>query len=401
MLFSNYKNNKVAVELWTLIRMFFYLACATFLLFLLTGIIIAKLQPELDKKPPSIMGATSSLPKNFFVDILRMEIPHFQKNNSDPYTFTRNNVISFITEILLDVNIMSPKSLIASTIPNMQPQQTFVLYKGHEHDDFPIDNIEPSNNKSSDLGGTGVNVEADIIKSDPENDHSIINRSDTQRQYSASTKTNKLLIYHTHNRESWLPELPLVKKPELAFDKTKNVTLLGSRLKKKLEESGIGSIHSDVDYNTSIKGFSGRKAYDYSQTLIKEVQAAQNDIKYLIDIHRDAGPRRATTITYNGQDYAQIYFVVGVENKNWRENQDFAKRISDLADKKIPGISKGIFGKRYSDGNGVYNQDLSPWSCLIEVGGVENTIEESYRTIDILAEVFAEIIHEENNSIKS
>ncbi len=38
----------------------------------------------------------------------------------------------------------------------------------------------------------------------------------------------------------------------------------------------------------------------------------------------------------------------------------------------------------------MYNQDLSTHSIIIEVGGVDNTMEEMYRTTDALAEVIAE-----------
>ena len=42
--------------------------------------------------------------------------------------------------------------------------------------------------------------------------------------------------------------------------------------------------------------------------------------------------------------------------------------------------------------NGIYNQDLSPNTLLIEVGGVDNTIEEVYNTIEALANVLNKYI---------
>ena len=39
--------------------------------------------------------------------------------------------------------------------------------------------------------------------------------------------------------------------------------------------------------------------------------------------------------------------------------------------------------------NGVYNQDLSPNCILIEVGGVDNTIEEVNNTMDAIADTLS------------
>ncbi|PGT76869.1 hypothetical protein COD11_25435 [Bacillus sp. AFS040349] len=46
--------------------------------------------------------------------------------------------------------------------------------------------------------------------------------------------------------------------------------------------------------------------------------------------------------------------------------------------------------KSSEQGNGVYNQDLSPNSVIIEIGGVENRIDELYRTADLLGNVISE-----------
>jgi len=53
---------------------------------------------------------------------------------------------------------------------------------------------------------------------------------------------------------------------------------------------------------------------------------------------------------------------------------------------------KGLFDPpAVATRNGLYNQDLSPNSLLIEVGGVDNTFEEMNRTLEVFADVFSEI----------
>jgi len=201
-------------------------------------------------------------------------------------------------------------------------------------------------------------------------------------------------IYHSHNRESWLPELIGTgkDKPNEAFDADINITMLGERLQQKLEDAGVGAIHSDTDYNTAVPSFNYNYSYKYSSKTVKEALAVNRDIEYIFDIHRDSQRRESTTVTINGKDYARLFFIIGQANPNWEQNEAFAKRIHEAMETKLPGVSKGILTKGTKHGHGEYNQSLSPNSVLIELGGVDNTLEENYRTIDALASVIAELV---------
>ncbi len=62
---------------------------------------------------------------------------------------------------------------------------------------------------------------------------------------------------------------------------------------------------------------------------------------------------------------------------------------------KYPGLSRGVLPPKKGPGtNGVFNQDLHENALLIEIGGVDNNMEELYRTADALAEVFSEFYWE-------
>ncbi|MNY46962.1 Stage II sporulation protein P (SpoIIP) [compost metagenome] len=87
-----------------------------------------------------------------------------------------------------------------------------------------------------------------------------------------------------------------------------------------------------------------------------------------------------------------MYFIIGGKNPNWKKNEEFASKIHQVLEEKHPGVSKGIHAKEASEGNGLYNQNISPNSILIEVGGPYNTLEECYRTTDWLAEAISEVI---------
>jgi stage II sporulation protein P len=118
--------------------------------------------------------------------------------------------------------------------------------------------------------------------------------------------------------------------------------------------------------------------------------AQEKTIQYLIDIHRDSQPKKFTTMNINGKSFARLFFVVGKENGNYDKNLSLAKELNDKLEEKYPGISRGVFVKTKDDGNGVYNQDLSSKSMLLEFGGVENTKEELDNAIKAFAEVFSE-----------
>jgi stage II sporulation protein P len=200
-------------------------------------------------------------------------------------------------------------------------------------------------------------------------------------------------IYHTHNRESFLPELQGVTDPDLAYDKNKNITLVGERLLQSLKGKNIQAIQTKNDY-----WFKGdvQNEYDLSRKTVQEVLKKYDSIKMVFDIHRDSLPHDKTTVKINGQDVARVYFIIGGSNKNKEKNEEFALKLHNKLQQMYPGVSKGAhvaipnpaFDTRY-------NQDLFPQSVLIEIGGPENTLEEEYRAADLLANVIAEVAKEE------
>ncbi len=198
---------------------------------------------------------------------------------------------------------------------------------------------------------------------------------------------NAVLIYHSHNRESLLSLLPGVTNPDSAFDTVRNIGYIGDRLAQRLKAGGAEVFHATDDY-PAIYGSSFKygQSYVYSEKTVRREMAQHPQIRYVFDLHRDASSRAATTVNIRGTDYARLYFVIGLENPDWKMNDAFAKKLQSLIEAKYPGLSRGIYYKDYSVGNGWYNQNLSPSSALIEVGGVYSTLTESYRTIDILAD---------------
>ena len=87
-----------------------------------------------------------------------------------------------------------------------------------------------------------------------------------------------------------------------------------------------------------------------------------------------------------------------MENPNYKENLAFTEKINNLLDEKYKGLSKGIYKKSGQGVNGIYNQDFSKYTILIEIGGYENTTKEVLNTTIAFSECFMEVIKNEQAS---
>ncbi|MGG1400122.1 stage II sporulation protein P [Bacillus salipaludis] len=212
---------------------------------------------------------------------------------------------------------------------------------------------------------------------------------------SQTTNGKKVVfIYHTHSWESYLPLLKNVTNPDesVSSNNRVNVVGVGDYLVKDLVAKGIGSDNSTINATQELhkRGLDANSAYQYSRSVVKETMADNGDLKFLIDIHRDSSRKNITSITINNKNYARLVFVVGQANPNYKQNLELAKKLHAALEKKYPGLSRGVVSKDRSEGNGVYNQDLSPRAILLEVGGVDNNLTELHNAMDAFADVFSE-----------
>ena len=134
------------------------------------------------------------------------------------------------------------------------------------------------------------------------------------------------------------------------------------------------------------------KSYTASRKYLGEAIIKYPSLTYFVDIHRDSVLKNKSTLFYNDKSYAKVLFVVGTDNPNNQINYENANKLNELIKSKVPNISRGIAkhgGKGY---NGVYNQDVSENTFLIEIGGKENTKEEVENTINVIYEAILEYI---------
>lgn len=198
-------------------------------------------------------------------------------------------------------------------------------------------------------------------------------------------------IYHTHSRESFLPYLKDTLKPEEAYHETANITLVGEMLGRALERRGVGTEvdSSDIVKILALQELDYGSSYAISRKLAKSALEENKDLELILDVHRDSMSKDSTTIKLNGKNHARLLFVVGTGHDSYEKNLNFAEELDRKLAIHSPGLSKGVIQKDSRSGNGVYNQDLSPNSVIIEIGGVDNTVEELHRSTELLADVIS------------
>ncbi|GGG10916.1 stage II sporulation protein P [Paenibacillus abyssi] len=377
-------------------RTFAILSICSMLFFVLLGLGGMAHKKTAASPVSSMKGFAAAVSSGLFADMLEMEIPAFEGRQTSSGSYYGVQTAAFLMRLLTDINPNDPRSLVAGELPGLRADEAFLLRSGSgtgtgtgpkDHPPLPITQApedepggKPNQDPPSDQNVLPAQPDDTISEPEPSD-------QDTGKAPAQATGDRKIaFIYHSHPRESWYPVAG--NDPNSS---EKNITLVGKRLAKKLEEEGVGALHSGIDYPTAIDGYRWELSYKYTMQTVKEAMAQSDDLQFFFDLHRDSQRRKHTTATIGGKDYAQVFFIIGHRNPDWKQNEKFATKIHEALEAKYPGISRGVWGKDAATGNGEYNQSLSPDSVLIEVGGVDNTLEESYRTADALAEVIAEM----------
>ena len=167
-------------------------------------------------------------------------------------------------------------------------------------------------------------------------------------------------------------------------------------MQEKLKEDGINSLVEERSISDYLKANNKKYVYSYEASRSYMETSKQNNpsLKYFIDVHRDSLTRDKTTTEINGKSYVKILFLIGLENPNFEKNLEFTTKINDKINELYPGLSKGIYKKGGEGVNGVYNQDFSPYTILVEFGGNENTIDEVFNSTVAFTKAFESVIKE-------
>lgn len=179
---------------------------------------------------------------------------------------------------------------------------------------------------------------------------------------------------------------------------TPNVLMASYLLKEKLNEKGISTIVEDTNLTEflELNNWNHSMSYRASRIFMLDKQNTYSSLKYYIDIHRDSVNKNLSTVTIDNKQYARILFVVGLEHSNYQKNLNLANEINALFNKYYKGLSRGVLKKEGEKVDGIYNQDISQNAMLIEVGGVDNNIDEVLNTINAISDILSIYIGEHN-----
>ncbi len=184
-------------------------------------------------------------------------------------------------------------------------------------------------------------------------------------------------IYNTHDKEDY------VNPDSSIYNINCNVKTASYILQDKLKEYNINSIVEERSPTNEVSKnkLDYKYTYSYSRTYLEEAIKNYPSVKIFIDLHRDGVKKEVSTAVINGTSYAKLMFFLGLGHENSKDNQKLVNDLENIIKKDYKEILRNTFIRK----NDSYNQDLSPNSFLIEVGGNYNTIEEVYNSLDVLA----------------
>ncbi|MBQ2640085.1 MAG: stage II sporulation protein P [Bacilli bacterium] len=216
------------------------------------------------------------------------------------------------------------------------------------------------------------------------------NKGNVQKDDSINrNKDNPMIyIYNTHQKEEY------ASSSYVEYSVKPTVQMANYILEDIFNKNGLKTFVEENSVKDILNAHKWNYSYSYlaSRSLMENAKQSNPSLKYFIDIHRDSLVKDKTTIQINNKNYASILFIVGLENQNYKDNLAFTNKINNVINNKYPTLSKGIYKKGGRGVNGVYNQDFSSNTILIEIGGKDNTIEEVLNTSLAFAECFMEVL---------
>lgn len=254
---------------------------------------------------------------------------------------------------------------------------------------LPIKSIDGSQNKS--LSGTDKKI---LVKN--ETGYSV----DVQKMLAEGTpfvfdkKGPQILILHTHATESYSPEGAETydsSESDRTQNTEKNMVKVGEEMVEIFKQKGIEVLHAKKlhDY----PNYNG--SYGNSLKTAEEYLKKYPSVKMILDIHRDAivysdGTKAKVSCTIDGQAAAQLMFVIGtdaggLEHQNWQKNMQTAVNLQAAAEKKYPGLMRGINLRKER-----FNEHLTAGSMIIEVGTSGNTLSEAVFSARCIAGIIAD-----------
>ena len=223
-----------------------------------------------------------------------------------------------------------------------------------------------------------------------------INTKVVEKEQKVSTNKDQsplIYLYNSHQTEEYAPST----YAEFSINPT--VIMNNYILEDIFNKNGYQTVVEEEEIKQILTENNWKyvNSYKASRILLERSILKYPTLEYFIDIHRDSLKKERTTINIRDKDYAKVLFLIGTENPNYQANLELTEKINNKLNELYPGLSKGILRKGGPGVNGIYNQDFSKNTILIEIGGYENTTTEVLNTSIAFSECFMEVLNEKNS----
>ncbi|HBI71835.1 MAG TPA: hypothetical protein DDY59_01435 [Lachnospiraceae bacterium] len=200
-----------------------------------------------------------------------------------------------------------------------------------------------------------------------------------------------IVLFHTHGTEAFKPSYETNYR---TLDESLNILGIGKKisdnlLAKEIKNTHLKDYNDYPDYNSS---------YANSNYAVRQVLSGSKK-NILIDFHRDGAEENSSyeahlsevkTKEINGKNAATCTLVIGNKNSNAAKLKENAGKLYETAYEMYPGLIRDLIIRE----GAYFNQYLSDYSFLIEVGCTLNTYEEVQYTADLLSEILYVYINE-------
>ena len=205
-----------------------------------------------------------------------------------------------------------------------------------------------------------------------------------------------ILIVHTHATEAYTPadgDDYSAAGSYRTTDTDHNVVRVGQALAQRLNDNGIPTLHDTTLHD--VPGYDD--AYERAAAVISRYLEEYPSIRMVIDVHRDAaldenGSEVAVNCSIGDREAAQMMLVMGtdaagLEHPGWQGNLSMALKLQAWCEKTSPGCFRPLQLRAER-----YNQYLTPYSILLEVGAAGNTLRQALCSAEFFADRLTDLL---------
>lgn len=205
-----------------------------------------------------------------------------------------------------------------------------------------------------------------------------------------------ILIVHTHATEAYTPadgDDYTSAGSYRTTDTDHNVVRVGQVLAQRLNDNGIPTLHDTTLHD--VPGYDD--AYERAAAVISRYLEEYPSIRMVIDVHRDAaldenGSEVAVNCSIGDREAAQMMLVMGtdaagLEHPGWQGNLSMALKLQAWCEKTSPGCFRPLQLRAER-----YNQYLTPYSILLEVGAAGNTLRQALCSAEFFADRLTDLL---------